>query len=308
MGPADGRTCQDIKADLTVAERNPWRNTTTPPRCRIEIGCEASPLDLERMHTPSLAICMEACHLDDNCRAVTYSYAAADNTTDNCWLKAMTSATRRTNDSANNVTWVSVYRPSAYAVAFRRENRTCTQVKEELSAYNDEDWRKQEPLCRVDFHGDVDLTRYYVDSLTACIDRCVAVPACKGLTFGYGAPNENYDNCWLKAGINSSVDTPEDAKHVMYVSLTKPQRNYDCFKDPKCKTGFALGTIGTVLGLMSTLGSMLAALARWTDDRMPNVLKRASSALGKTRQLSDSLMSIKSQKKGADFCANVSIA
>jgi hypothetical protein len=120
----------------------------------------------------------------------------------------------------------------------------------------DKDWSSQEPLCRVNIKGDVDLTRYHVQKLSECIDHCKAVPACKGLTFGYGALSEDIDNCWLKGATNSSNITPEK-DYVRYVSLFKPETPFSCFTDTKCSTGFAFGLIGAVFGLVATVLSII---------------------------------------------------
>jgi hypothetical protein len=162
---------------------------------------------------------------------------------------------------------------------------------------NDTDWNSQQPLCRVDFRGNADLMRYNNVTLAGCIDKCKDLQACKGITYGYGAPNGNYDNCWLKGNINTTVITSEDSNHVVYVSLIKPVKEKTCFDDAKCKTGFILGTVGTALGLIATLGNIVGSLAHIRDETMPNVFSRASSAVGKSRELTNAFFTVKSQKK-----------
>jgi hypothetical protein len=90
------------------------------------------PLDLDRKYAPSLARCIQFCHPDVNCQAITYRYDVKDNTTDNCWLKTATAATRRINEPASKVTVVSVFKPSYYAVSHKKMNQTCEQVKQDL--------------------------------------------------------------------------------------------------------------------------------------------------------------------------------
>lgn len=298
IAPADCRSCDGIRKELTVNNtRNPWRYNKSPPRCRIQIGSESNPLDLDRIHAASLTHCIRACHKDASCQALTYSYNTTGNLTDNCWLKIAVTITQRTNDSASNVSWVSLFKPSPYAVDHNTTEKDCAKVKEELQKYHDKDWNSQQPLCRVDFQGNADLLRYNNVTLAGCIDHCNAVPACKGITYNFGAPGEDYDNCWLKGNINTTVITQEDSKHVMYVSLTKPVKEKTCFDDSKCKTGFILGTVGTVLGLIATLGNIVGSLAHWKDETMPNVFRRAASAAGKSRELTSAFFTVKSQKK-----------
>jgi hypothetical protein len=125
----------------------------------------------------------------------------------------------------------------------------------------------------------------------------VDVPSCKGLTYLYEAPGADYDNCWLKGSINSTVITPESSKEVAFVSLTKPVKEKTCFNDSKCKTSFILGTIGTALGLIATLGNIVGVLVHAKDETMPSVFRRANSAMTKTQQLTAALMTVKSQKQ-----------
>jgi hypothetical protein len=116
----------------SIAAGNPWENTNTVPRCRIEIGTDAMPLDLDRRRAGSLVACIKICHTDVNCQAVTFRYDVTDNSTDNCWLKTATTATRRIDEPPNKVTVVSVFKPSYNSVAHKKKNLTCEQVKEEL--------------------------------------------------------------------------------------------------------------------------------------------------------------------------------
>jgi hypothetical protein len=121
----------------------------------------------------------------------------------------------------------------------------------------------------------------------------VEVPACKGLTYLYGAPGADYDNCWLKGNINTTLITPESSEHVNYVSLTKPVKEKTCFDDSKCKTSFILSVIGTALGLIATLGNIVGGLVHAKDETVPEVFSRSASAVSKTSQLTTALMSIK---------------
>jgi hypothetical protein len=115
----------------SCAAGNPWLYTQTSPRCRIQIGSDSNTLDLDRLHAVHLTECIRACHNDTSCQAVTFKYGQS-NTTDNCWLKIATAVTKRTNDSASKVSWVSVHKPSPYAVDFKKRNQTCTDVEAEL--------------------------------------------------------------------------------------------------------------------------------------------------------------------------------
>jgi hypothetical protein len=115
-----------------ITAGNPWRYTNTKPRCRIEVGTESSSLDLDRLHVKNLTECIQNCYSDANCQAVTFKYSSlkADKANDNCWLKIATTATRRVDEPASNVTVVSVFKPSS--VAFNATNRTCEDVKKHL--------------------------------------------------------------------------------------------------------------------------------------------------------------------------------
>jgi hypothetical protein len=121
------------------------------------------------------------------------------------------------------------------------------------------------------------------------------------LTFGYGAPNSGFDNCWLKGSINTTALTPESSTQVTIVSLTKPVKEKTCFDDSKCTTSFILSVIGTALGLIATLGSIVGVLVHSKDETFRNVVDRSASAVNKTSQLTTALMTIRSQKKTTQF-------
>jgi hypothetical protein len=110
-------------------------------------------------------------------------------------------------------------------------------------------------MCRVDIIGEVKLYRYHLGNLSACIDKCKAMPACKGLTFEYGALPE-HDDCWLKSAATNTNYTEQDFDHVQYVSLAKPEPAYSCLNDEKCRTSYILSIIGAVLGATLTLFSI----------------------------------------------------
>jgi hypothetical protein len=138
-------------------------------------------------------------------------------------------------------------------------------------------WADQKPLCRVDFTGTADLTRFHTETLKECIGECAAVPACKGLTYAYGSPTGNHDNCWLKGATDASTYTNEDDKHVQYVSLSKPVQEMSCFKDTQCCTAFAFGLVGTVLGVLSTCMSVVHSSLHLKDEHFRAILRTASN-------------------------------
>lgn len=109
-----------------------------------------------------------------------------------------------------------------------------------------------------------------------CIINCTNVPACKGLTFSYGAPSRAFDNCWLKGATDVSTYTKEDDGHVQFVSLTKPVEYKACFQEKQCLATFILSVIGTALGVLSTLMSVVHSGLHLKDQHFRAILRTAS--------------------------------
>ncbi|WIA42085.1 hypothetical protein OEZ86_009362 [Tetradesmus obliquus] len=128
------RTCDDVKAELVKKDaNNPWLfYHGAKPHCRIRVGTDTSPLNVDRLHARNLTDCMQYCQKEPYCKAITYSYSStqANARAENCWLKTGTAPTQDTPESDQAVTLVSVFKPDN--VNLLVTYRTCEDVKAEL--------------------------------------------------------------------------------------------------------------------------------------------------------------------------------
>lgn len=132
-GPASGVQVSTSSHRCNPAADNPWLfYHGAKPHCRIRVGTDTSPLNVDRLHARNLTDCMQYCQKEPYCKAITYSYSStqANARAENCWLKTGTAPTQDTPESDQAVTFVSVFKPDN--VNLLATYRTCEDVKAEL--------------------------------------------------------------------------------------------------------------------------------------------------------------------------------